>query len=258
MDQTDGDGKPIGVMPAILLVPTALSAIGSQLFKSLELRDTTANTKFPVANPHQGKFRVEVSRYLANSQLHRQLGQGLVPAGRAQRPAGDRGGVPQRPGSPHDRNGRRRLQRAGRADARLPRLRCRPAGSARRPEEQGRSVSGAAVTTAHSFIHSSESSTCLRQRSSRTASTSITRRQARWRRVTWWCRAIWWEWSMRPLGGRRTRRAGCRRRLRFRQEHGRRLHGRHHPVLGRHQQRRHHDRRGQQADRQGGSRGRLG
>ena len=68
MDQTDSDGKPIGIMPAILLVPTALSAIGSQLFKSLELRDTTSNVKFPVANPHQGKFRVEVSRYLANSQ----------------------------------------------------------------------------------------------------------------------------------------------------------------------------------------------
>ena len=68
MDQVDSDGKPIGVMPSIMLVPTALSAIGSQLFKSLELRDTTAATKFPVANPHQGKFRVEVSRYLANSQ----------------------------------------------------------------------------------------------------------------------------------------------------------------------------------------------
>ncbi|MGE0606556.1 MAG: hypothetical protein AB7O62_05455 [Pirellulales bacterium] len=67
MDQVDGDGKPIGIMPAILLVPTALSALGSQLFKSLELRDTTANAKFPVANPHQGKFRVEVSRYLANA-----------------------------------------------------------------------------------------------------------------------------------------------------------------------------------------------
>jgi hypothetical protein len=67
-DQIDSDGKPIGVMPAILLVPTSLAAIGSQLFKSLELRDTTASTKFPVANPHQGKFRVEVSRYLANAQ----------------------------------------------------------------------------------------------------------------------------------------------------------------------------------------------
>jgi hypothetical protein len=67
MDQTDGDGKPIGIMPVLLLVPTALSAVGSQLFKSLELRETTANAKYPITNPHQGKFRVEVSRYLANA-----------------------------------------------------------------------------------------------------------------------------------------------------------------------------------------------
>jgi hypothetical protein len=68
LNQVDSDGKPIGVMPAILLVPTALSAIGSQLFKSMELRDTTSNIKYPVSNPHQGKFRVEVSRYLSNAQ----------------------------------------------------------------------------------------------------------------------------------------------------------------------------------------------
>lgn len=68
MDQVDSDGKPIGIMPAIMLVPTALSAIGSQLFKSLELRDNTSNVKYPITNPHQGKFRVEVSRYLGNSK----------------------------------------------------------------------------------------------------------------------------------------------------------------------------------------------
>ena len=68
LDQIDGDGKPIGVMPAVLLLPTALSATGTMLYKSLEIRDTTASTKYPVANPHQGKFRVEVSRYLSNSQ----------------------------------------------------------------------------------------------------------------------------------------------------------------------------------------------
>ncbi|MFI4860252.1 MAG: hypothetical protein ACIAXF_06175 [Phycisphaerales bacterium JB063] len=68
MDQVDSDGKPIGIMPAILLVPTALSAVGTTLWKSLEIRDTSSNTKYPVANPHQGKFRVETSRYLANSQ----------------------------------------------------------------------------------------------------------------------------------------------------------------------------------------------
>jgi len=68
LDQVDSDGKPIGVMPAILLVPTALSAMGTQLFKSVEIRDTTASTKYPIANPHQGKFRAEVSRYLSNSK----------------------------------------------------------------------------------------------------------------------------------------------------------------------------------------------
>ena len=68
MDLTDSDGKPIGIMPSIVLVPTALSAVGTQLHKSMELRDTNSAVKYPVANPHQGKFRVEVSRYLSNSQ----------------------------------------------------------------------------------------------------------------------------------------------------------------------------------------------
>ncbi|MCY2924915.1 MAG: hypothetical protein NT031_05665, partial [Planctomycetota bacterium] len=68
MDQLDTDGKPIGIQPAVMLVPTALSAIATMLFKSLEIRDTTASTKAPTANPHQGKFRTEVSRYLSNSR----------------------------------------------------------------------------------------------------------------------------------------------------------------------------------------------
>ncbi|MBK8915038.1 MAG: hypothetical protein IPM64_10650 [Phycisphaerales bacterium] len=68
LNQIDPDGKPLGVMPQLILVPTALSAIGTVLFKSLEIRDTTASTKFPIANPHTGKFRVEVSRYLSNTQ----------------------------------------------------------------------------------------------------------------------------------------------------------------------------------------------
>lgn len=68
LDQVDSDGKPIGVMPAILLVPTGLSVMGTQLNKSLEMRDTTANTKTLISNPHAGKFRAEVSRYLGNSK----------------------------------------------------------------------------------------------------------------------------------------------------------------------------------------------
>ncbi len=68
LNQTDPDGKPLGAMPALVLVPTALSATGTVLYKSLEIRDTSASTKYPVANPHTNKFRVEVSRYLSNSQ----------------------------------------------------------------------------------------------------------------------------------------------------------------------------------------------
>ncbi len=67
MNQVDEDDKPIGVMPAIVLVAPALAAMATMLNKSLELRDTTASTKYPVANPHTGKFRTEVSRYLSNA-----------------------------------------------------------------------------------------------------------------------------------------------------------------------------------------------
>ncbi|NRA38413.1 MAG: hypothetical protein HRU15_09755 [Planctomycetes bacterium] len=67
MEQVDPDGKPMGTMPSILLVPPALSATASQLNKSLELRDTTANKKAPITNPHQGKFTTVVSRYLSNA-----------------------------------------------------------------------------------------------------------------------------------------------------------------------------------------------
>ena len=60
LEQVDPDGKPLGIMPSIVLVPPALSALGTQLNRSLELRDTTAATKYPVpiptrAIPHRGQ-----------------------------------------------------------------------------------------------------------------------------------------------------------------------------------------------------------
>ncbi len=69
MDQVDSDGKPLGIMPSIVLVPTALSTLSAQLYKALEIRDNTSNKgAYGTTNPHQGKFRVEVSRYLANTK----------------------------------------------------------------------------------------------------------------------------------------------------------------------------------------------
>jgi len=67
MDQVDADGKPLGLSPAILLVSTDNTAMAAALFNSMEIRDTTASTKYPVANPHAGKFKNLVSRYLNNT-----------------------------------------------------------------------------------------------------------------------------------------------------------------------------------------------
>ncbi len=68
-NQVDSDGKPIGIVPSIVLVPTALNAIGTQLFKAAELRDnTTGKGAYPTNNPHQGKYQVQSSRYLANAK----------------------------------------------------------------------------------------------------------------------------------------------------------------------------------------------
>jgi len=96
MDQVDSDGKPIGIMPAILLVPTALSAIGTQLYKSMELRDTTSNKSYPVAKCAPGQVPGGGEPLPVQCCLRGQFQQGLVSVGPAGRPAGDRGGVPQR------------------------------------------------------------------------------------------------------------------------------------------------------------------
>ncbi len=67
LNQVDPDGHPLAVSPMILLVPNALLVKSSQLMNSTELRDTTANTKLPVSNPHAGKFKVVRSSYLSNA-----------------------------------------------------------------------------------------------------------------------------------------------------------------------------------------------
>ncbi len=69
MDQTDTEGKPLGLMPEILLVPTAISAEAAVLMRSAEVRQASTSLRIPVGNPHQGKFTPVVSRYLGNSNF---------------------------------------------------------------------------------------------------------------------------------------------------------------------------------------------
>jgi phage major head subunit gpT-like protein len=69
LNQTDPDGKPLSIAPEILLVPNALSTTATSLTRDLELRDTTASTKYTTGNPHAGKFRPVRSSYLSNSTI---------------------------------------------------------------------------------------------------------------------------------------------------------------------------------------------
>jgi hypothetical protein len=67
MSQTDPDGKPLGIQPEILLVPTALKAAALTLMNSERLIDGTATAKQGDANIWRGRFRVESSPYMHNT-----------------------------------------------------------------------------------------------------------------------------------------------------------------------------------------------
>ncbi len=67
-DQTDKDGKPILITPAILLVPTALKVTAQQLMTETRVNETTtADKPKPANNPHAGKWQPLATPYL-NSQ----------------------------------------------------------------------------------------------------------------------------------------------------------------------------------------------
>jgi len=68
-DQTDPDGHPLSVMPAVLLVPNALFVPASRLMNSTELREdgNSAKSKYATRNPFAGMFRIVRSSYLSNA-----------------------------------------------------------------------------------------------------------------------------------------------------------------------------------------------
>ena len=67
-EQTKPNGRPLGVTPSILLVPTALKVIAELLMKSTTLNETTDVPK-PNANPHTGKYQIVSSTYLGNGSF---------------------------------------------------------------------------------------------------------------------------------------------------------------------------------------------
>jgi phage major head subunit gpT-like protein len=68
--QVKPNGKPLGIMPSLLLVPPGLKVAAEMLMKSLLLNETTtANKAKPATNPHAGKFDVVSSVYLSNTSF---------------------------------------------------------------------------------------------------------------------------------------------------------------------------------------------
>ncbi|GIW56317.1 MAG: hypothetical protein KatS3mg082_2721 [Nitrospiraceae bacterium] len=63
LDQTDADGQPILISPAILLVPTALKVTAQQLMTETRINELTGPPK-PANNPHAGKWIPLASPYL--------------------------------------------------------------------------------------------------------------------------------------------------------------------------------------------------
>lgn len=79
MNQTDPDGKPLGIMPKIVLVPTALKAAAIALLdeqRGSSVLITGGNTTIPDANIFKGRFRVESSPYISNSSYSGNTAQG--------------------------------------------------------------------------------------------------------------------------------------------------------------------------------------
>lgn len=65
LEQTDVDGKPILISPAVLLVPTALKVTAQQLMTETRVNETTTTDKPKTAdNPHAGKWIPLASPYL--------------------------------------------------------------------------------------------------------------------------------------------------------------------------------------------------
>lgn len=66
--QTKPNGTPLGIMPAILLVPPALEATARELMNS-QFIITGADTTRPSTNIWQGSYRIESSAYMEDANL---------------------------------------------------------------------------------------------------------------------------------------------------------------------------------------------
>lgn len=68
-DQTKENGRPLGVTPTILLVPSALKVKAFMMVNAANLNYAPSTAPGADINPHQGKFEVVSSPWLSNSNI---------------------------------------------------------------------------------------------------------------------------------------------------------------------------------------------
>ena len=70
LDQVDSDGNPLMVVPAVLGVPTSLSAASAVICRDTALQlPTSIDTAESTGNPHAGKFSPFVSPFFSNAGM---------------------------------------------------------------------------------------------------------------------------------------------------------------------------------------------
>lgn len=70
LDQTDTQGEPVMLVPAVLLVTTKNAVLARQIYSKTELRFTEANKTRLVANEWEGMFAPEQSPYLGTAAIN--------------------------------------------------------------------------------------------------------------------------------------------------------------------------------------------
>ncbi|HBE68504.1 MAG TPA: hypothetical protein DDW52_10190 [Planctomycetaceae bacterium] len=70
-EQVDPDGNPLGLMPAVLVVPSALKVQGMRITNDSDIRidGSSAKTQYFTKNPWAGQFSLCSSQYLNNANI---------------------------------------------------------------------------------------------------------------------------------------------------------------------------------------------
>lgn len=69
LNQTDPDGEPLGILPAVLLATPDVHPLAQRLYQSTELRDAGASSNYVTSNEHAGKYVPVVAPWFGSATV---------------------------------------------------------------------------------------------------------------------------------------------------------------------------------------------